>query len=245
MLSILALTTGGAAVIATLLSLLRSKAWWVRIWDFPRLQLTVLALGALVAWMFGTQWLAWPQLLLTVALAAVIVFQGALVWRYTRLAPREVQDSESTDRTQQLSLVVSNVLQTNRQSDRVLAAIREADPDVVLCAEVDEWWQARLDALNTSHPYSIRCPLPNTYGMLLYSRLELQDPAIDFLVQNDKPSMQVKVILRSGQRVCSTACIHRLPCRVKATNQPNAIRHCCAWAGACRRPPVQSSCAAI
>ncbi len=210
MLGILGLTIGSIAILATLLSLLRAKAWWIRIWDFPRLQLLVLAIGALALWVLGTQALAWPQLGLTIALASVVVFQGALVWRYTPLAPREVQDSESTDRAQQLSIVMSNVLQTNRSSDLVLAAIREADPDVVLCAEVDEWWQGRLDALNTSHPYSIRCPLPNTYGMLLYSRLALQDTAIDFLVQNDKPSMQAKVILRSGQRVWLN-CVHPPP----------------------------------
>ncbi len=210
MLSILALVIGGAVTAVTLFSLTRAKTWWVRIWDFPRLQLALLAIGALVLWMLGAQWLAWPQVAFSLALLAVLIYQGALVWRYTPLAPREVQDSTSTDRTQQLSLVVSNVLQTNRNSDLLLAAVREADPDVVLCAEVDEWWQARLDALCTSHPHVIRCPLPNTYGMLLYSRLELRDKAVDFLVKPDTPSMQAKVILRNGRRVWLN-CVHPPP----------------------------------
>lgn len=137
MLSILALVIGGAVTAVTLFSLTGAKTWWVRIWDFPRLQLALLAIGALVLWMLGAQWLAWPQVAFSLALLAVLIYQGALVWRYTPLAPREVQDSTSTDRTQQLSLVVSNVLQTNRNSDLLLAAVREADPDVVLCAEVD------------------------------------------------------------------------------------------------------------
>ncbi len=210
MLGILALVLGGAAILATLLSLLRAKAWWIRIWDFPRLQLAVLALVALLIWLFVAEWYQWPQLSFTAALAAVVAFQGALVWRYTPLAPREVQQSESTDPTRRLSILVSNVLQTNRQSDLLLAAIRQADPDVVLCAETDEWWQTRLDALGASHPHAIRCPLPNTYGMLLHSRFELHDSAIDFLVHHDKPSMQAKVLLRNGQRVWLN-CVHPPP----------------------------------
>ncbi len=210
MLGIIALIFGSLAIAATLLSLLRAKAWWVRIWDFPRVQLAVLALLALAFWVFGAPWQAWPHLLFTVALLAVIAFQGALVWRYTPLAPREVQQSQSNDRAQQLSLVVANVLQTNRHADLLLAAIREADPDVVLCAETDDWWQTRLDALLVAYPHTIRCPLPNTYGMLLYSRLQLHETTVDFLVEPDKPSMQAKVVLRNGQRVWLN-CVHPPP----------------------------------
>ena len=179
MLILLALVTGGVAVVTTLLSLSRAKAWWIRIWDFPRLQLCVLAFGALLLWILGVDWLAWPQNLFTLALAAVLVFQGTLVWRYTPLAPREVQQSQSNDTSTQLSLVISNVLQTNRQSDRLLSVIREADPDVMLFCEVDDWWESRFDVLAVSHPYVVRHPLPNTYGLLLRSRLDLKDAVVD------------------------------------------------------------------
>lgn len=201
---------GTIAIVATALSLSRSKIWWVRICDFPRLQLCVIALVALLAWIFGSQSLVWPQNLFTIVLAAVAVFQGAFVWRYTPFAPREVQQSHSTDPAIRLSLVVSNVLQTNRQSDRVLAQIREADPDVVLFCEVDDWWEARLDALATSHPYVVRHPLSNTYGLLLRSRLDLSEASVDFLVKPDNPSIQAKVVLRNGTRVWLN-CVHPPP----------------------------------
>lgn len=210
MLGILALILGGSTILATLLSLLRAKAWWIRIWDFPRLQLLVLAAVSLALWTAGTPWSSWPHLVLTVALVAVLLYQAALVWRYTPLAPREVLDSRSNDLDRQISLVVSNVLQTNRSFDRVLAAIREADPDVVLCAEVDEEWMARLDVLAASHRYRLSCPLPNTYGMALYSRLELSDGLIDFLGAPQHPSMQAKVSLRNGAKVWLN-CVHPPP----------------------------------
>lgn len=210
MLKILACLTGGIAIAATLLSLSRSKAWWIRVWDFPRLQLCVLALGALVLWAFSANWMAWPDNLFTVALAAALLFQATLVWRYTPFAPREVQQSASTDTATQLSLVVSNVLQTNRQVDRLLSVIRAADPDVMLFCETDDWWDSRLDALAVSHPYAVRHPLSNTYGLVLRSRLELKDAVVDFLVQPERPSIQAKVVLRSGVRVWLN-CVHPPP----------------------------------
>ncbi len=210
MLTIFTLVVGTLAIVPTALSLSRSKVWWIRIWDFPRLQLCLLSLGALAAWILSAHWLAWPQNLFTIALVAVAVFQGALVWRYTPFAPREVEQSRSTDPMVRLSLVVANILQTSRQSDRVLSQIREADPDVVLFCEVDDWWEARLDALATSYPYVVRYPLSNTYGLLLRSRLELSDAAVDFLVKPDNPSIQAKVVLRNGTRVWLN-CVHPPP----------------------------------
>jgi endonuclease/exonuclease/phosphatase (EEP) superfamily protein YafD len=133
-----------------------------------------------------------------------------MVWRYTRLAPHEVQGSRGADPDRRLSLVFSNVLQTNRDADRLLRTVRAADADLVLCVETDEWWRERLDALTGSHPHAVRCPLPNTYGMLLYSRLPLEDAAIDFLVQPDIPSIQATVRLRNGERVWLN-CIHPRP----------------------------------
>jgi endonuclease/exonuclease/phosphatase (EEP) superfamily protein YafD len=46
--------------------------------------------------------------------------------------------------------------------------------------------------------------------MLLYSRLPLEDARIDFLLQQDIPSMQAKVVLRSGDRVWLN-CVHPRP----------------------------------
>lgn len=209
-LEIVALIGGSVAMLATLLSLSRAKVWWVRIWDFPRLQLAVLALSALVLWMATAGWSAWPQLLFTAGTAAVVAFHSALIWRYTRLAPREVQDSEGSDLSRRLSLVVSNVLQTNREADRLLRVVREADPDVIFCIETDAWWKTRLDALVTSHPHVVSCVLSNMYGMLLYSRLPLDAASVDFLVQSDIPSIQARVRLRGGQHVWLN-CVHPAP----------------------------------
>ncbi|GLC27101.1 endonuclease/exonuclease/phosphatase family protein [Roseisolibacter agri] len=206
-----ALVLGAVAVGATALSLVRAKYWWVRVWDFPRVQLFVAALASLGLWAMtgGVEFL--PDQGVQGALGAVLVVQGAAIWRYTRLAPREVQHARHPEPARALSLVESNVLQTNRESDRLIGVVRAVDPDVMLFVETDHWWQERLDAAFAgSHPHALRCALENTYGMLLYSRLPLEDARIEFLLKPDIPSMQATVRLRGGEPLWLN-CVHPRP----------------------------------
>jgi endonuclease/exonuclease/phosphatase (EEP) superfamily protein YafD len=206
----IALVLGGFAVATTGLSLLRAKVWWVRIWDFPRLQVATIGIAALALWVATRPWRDGWYSAFSAALGLAIAYQVGMVWRYTRLAPREVQRARHPVPECRLACVVSNVLQTNRSADRLIAALRETNADVVLCVETDEWWHTRLEALRDTYPHTLACPLPNTYGMLLYSRLPLEETAIDFLVERDVPSMQAKVRLPSGVRVWLN-CVHPRP----------------------------------
>ncbi len=202
---------GAVAVVATALSFLRAKAWWVRVWDFPRVQLFVMAAVASAAWAWGHDRSGTLHVAGQTVLGAAMLVQAAAIWRYTRLAPREVQRSERDDPARRLALLESNVLQTNRDAERLVAVARAADADVMVFVETDAWWQERLDAaFGRSHPHGPRCPLDNTYGMLLYSRLPLEDARVDYLLQEDIPSMQARVLLESGQRVWLN-CVHPRP----------------------------------
>lgn len=210
MLLVLASILGIIVVVATGLSLIRHKAWWVRVWDFPRFQLAMTGLLALALWVAADPWLVPWQLAGGALVLMAVVYQGALIWRYTRLAPVEVKRAADPEPATGLSLVVANVLQTNRAADRLLAAIREADPDVVLCVETDAWWCERLESLRPTHPHIVAYPLDNTYGMLLASRLPLERESVECLVQDGTPSIQARVQLRGGQQVWLN-CLHPRP----------------------------------
>ena len=207
-----AIAAGAVAVTATVLSRVRVRAWWVRIWDFPRVQVASLAAAALGALALAHPLPGGPGAhALTGAVALALAYQAGLIWRYTRFAPREVQRSRAPDPARTLALVEANVLQTNRDADRLIAVARGAGGDVLLFVETDEWWRERLDAaFGRSHPHALRCALPNTYGMLLYSRLPLERTSVDFLVQDDIPSMQADVCLPGGRRVWLNA-VHPRP----------------------------------
>ena len=206
----IAITLGASAIVTTGLSLLHSKVWWIRIWDFPRLQVAAIGIAALALWIATGPWKEGVSTIFTAGLTLAVAYQAGMIWRYTRLAPREVQRAKHPAPDRGLSLVVSNVLQTNREADRLLDVLRGADADVILCVETDDWWRTRLDAFRSTHPHTLQCALPNTYGMLLYSRFPLDDPTIEFLVERDVPSMQARVLLPSGIRVWLN-CVHPRP----------------------------------
>lgn len=211
MLRTLSLALGGFVFLVTGLGLLHSKVWWIRIWDFPRSQLAVAGIIALAGAAFPSDdALSTVQLAFLVALAAAVLFQATLVWRFSSLAPLEVKNSRASTHSSRFSLAVSNVLQKNRESDRLLGVMRAADADVMLFVETDDWWQARLDVLLETHPHTVACPLSNTYGMLLYSRLPLHDTSIHFLIEPDIPSIQAHVQLSGGEIVWLN-CVHPRP----------------------------------
>ena len=187
-------------IVATILPLTRSHRWWVRICDFPRFQVAVIAMGLLVLllltrWPFGIL-----DFILFTAVALSAMWQVSWVWRYVPGAPLEVESRyAAVGAPERIALLTTNVLQKSRDSGALLKIIGEADPDLVLAVETDEWWCSRLtEGLRARYRHSLLYPLSNGYGLAAFSRLELTDPSIRFLVDDAIPSLKTGIRLRSG-----------------------------------------------
>jgi endonuclease/exonuclease/phosphatase (EEP) superfamily protein YafD len=197
----ISVTFGLLALLTTGLSLLENEAWWIRIFDFPRLQILGLALISLLLYAFCCHPSGLLHYSFMAALAAAAIYQSFKIFPYTPVAPIAVRESTlAPDSVKSVSLVVVNVLMDNREADRCLQMIRQADPDLILAVETDEWWQQQLASLHPDYPHRVHYPLPNTYGMLLYSRLPLHQSQVKFLVEPDVPSVHTQVELPSGER---------------------------------------------
>ena len=193
---------GTLAALLTLLSLFPGSHWSVRLWDFPRVQIAVLAAtaGAAYAAAFFRGRPAEWAFLAAVALSAV--WQLRKIHPYSPLARVQVQRSRrGSDAHPSFRLLITNVLMENPRHDLLLEVIREADPDLVLAVEVDGAWQAALDTLSREYPHAVRQPQDNYYGMMLLSRLPLVEWRVEFLVQDDVPSVHAQVELPGGARV--------------------------------------------
>jgi endonuclease/exonuclease/phosphatase (EEP) superfamily protein YafD len=209
-LSALLYVLGALVFLVTLLPLWRTTRWWVRIWDFPRFQSAVLALAVLVAFPIARRPAA-PDWVFLAALAAALGWQMSWVWRYLPGAPREVRPARApAGAADSIALLTANVLQSNREADRLLQIITDADPDVVLAVETDEWWCARLAALRSKYPYGVQHPLSNGYGLVLSSRFELVEPTVRFVLDDAIPSVRTGVRLRNGA-VIDLYCVHPQP----------------------------------
>lgn len=189
-------------VLCTALPLCRIHHWWIRSLDFPRLQLSLLALLLLVGqlvWLPLDSPFTWGLIALTLL---CLSYQAWWILPYTRLHRKEVRSaSNSPGEDTSIAIMAANVLTPNRRAQDLLAIVREHQPDILLTLESDRWWQEQLRPLEADYPYRIQCPLDNLYGMHVYSRLPLERSEIQFLVEKDVPSIHAEAILESGVRV--------------------------------------------
>ncbi len=197
-------------VVATLLPIVKADAWWIRIFDFPRLQILFLAVLVFAAFPFLVGYTELIQIIFLAGLTFTIAFQAFMMFPYTPFAAVQVEKSRKADPDRMLSILFANVLMENRKSEGLKQQIEETDPDMILLAEPDDWWENEMSHLEESHPFTVKFAQDNTYGLLLYSRLKLIDAEIKFLVQDDIPSFHGHVELRSGERV-AFRCIHPRP----------------------------------
>lgn len=207
----------------TLLSFSKSPHWFVRGWDFPRVQIVVFAgvSGALYGLLFFRgRFFDW---LFLAATALCVLWQVRKIYPYTSLAPVQVQRSEHPPQAATVDskrstarLLISNVLMGNRRHDLLLQLVRDTDPDIVFALETDLIWARALEPLAQTHPHVIRHPQDNCYGLMLFSRFPLIDPRVQFLVQDDIPSVHAAFQLPSGERVFFRG-LHPRP--------PEPIRH--------------------
>lgn len=206
----LLLIVGGLMILATVLALLPYGQWWIRVCDFPRLQIVVISVVTLAAYLYLTGATTKFQQFFIAALALCICRQCYMIFPYTSLARYQVQPSRQLEGETTCRLLFANVLMKNRNAARLREIIRHANPDVILTVECDRWWQEQLREFEASHPFLVHRPLNNTYGMLLYSRFELIDPEIKFLVEDDIPSVHTLLKLPNGIKV-ELHCLHPRP----------------------------------
>ena len=185
-------------VVATGLSLIETDEWWIRVFDFPRLQIAVaLALLLCVFVMLAVRHGLLFYGVLTAGLLS-FVWQAYLIAPYTLVWPDQMQAALSCSADEQVSLFMANVLQENDDYDAVRAAIADADADIVLLTEIDERWEAELGAQLESYPGQLSAPLSNTYGMGFYSRLPLREGEVRYILEDDIPSVKAEIDLPGG-----------------------------------------------
>lgn len=193
-------------------SLIPRDEWWFRGSDFPRLQ--ILAVG-LVAFVFLIFWNAewdWVRKLILIGLILTLAFQLKMVLPYTFFWKKQVKQVKASqlNKDKQISLIVSNVLTPNTKYHLLIDLIQKHQPDLVLTLETDQSWQNELSVIESDYPYRVPVPLDNLYGMHLYSKLELTETEVKFILSDEIPSIHTRVTLPSGNQV-QLYCLHPKP----------------------------------
>ena len=200
------------AVVLTLIPLIAADFWWIRMFDYPHIELTLLTLTALFAYFLRFKIDEWSEYAFVTVLTACLIYQFVKIMPYTPIVPKEIGDvSENVKKDSEFKIITSNVLQKNEISDSLISQIHQLKPDIAVFTETDERWSAKIkEGIGKDYPYKVEAPLPNTYGMLLYSKFKLENAEVRYLVDDSIPSIHAIVTLNSGEKINFFA-IHPTP----------------------------------
>lgn len=185
----------------SLIPLIRNDNWVFRIFEYPRFQKLVVTLIVLAIFVWHTDLDSVHDVVFISVLGMNVLYLCYQIFPYTAVSKNQMRRSPITDTSNRLSILICNVFQDNREVSTLLGQVKQYDPDLVLLVEVDNYWDSGLKELHDRYKYRVLNPLDNTYGMSLYSKLELVDPSIKYLIERGIPSIHTKVKLRSGELI--------------------------------------------
>lgn len=187
--------------VAAFLPLWGTDRWWVRVLDYPRLQLAGVGIVVLLLLVAGSQDYRRRHFgIVFAALAIATTWQLAHTIRYLPGYPKSVADANQCPANRQLKVLNANVLLGNDGYDKLLAVVDKTQPDVVVLLEADPVWQEKMAPLHSDYPVRLAEPVPNSYGMLFYSRLPY-DGEVKMRLEQGVPSITGTLTLRDGSRI--------------------------------------------
>lgn len=184
------------SVISTVLPLVRKDHWTFRAFEFPRLQKLVFHLAVIGLGLSVPDYKP-EQLIATGLVGACAIFAFVQIFPFTLLAAKTVPSAGRQNKC--FTLLICNVLQHNENKEALHRIILDQNPDLILLVETDESWRDELKKVTNAYPYKIEQPQSDTYGMLLYSRLRLEQAEIRFLVNDSYPSFKCLLHLNEKQ----------------------------------------------
>jgi len=197
-------------IVLTLLPFIRTGKWWIRIFDYPRVQIVFFLIISIVLCSVYVDVYNFPGIAFLICLAGSVIYQLTRILKYTLVYPIQAKKAVTSDPKNTVRIVETNIRMENKKVGKLLALVNDISPDILIVNEPNSWWASQLKVLDKKYPYSVKKPLENTYGMLLYSVFPLKNVEIDFLVSEEIPSIYTTVTLPSSIEI-DLYCLHPKP----------------------------------
>jgi endonuclease/exonuclease/phosphatase (EEP) superfamily protein YafD len=186
-------------ILGGILPFISHQHWIFRVWEFGRIQLTVLLLMNLVlgfqfietktGWFWGVHAIE----------ASLIVYNLIVLIPYTTLYKRN-KFSGISRHSLSVSVISVNVYQFNENFSKLIDLVNDTDPDILLTMESNQAWEDAMQVLEKDFPYHKKVALENTYGIHFYSKLPTSDIQVNFFVADDLPSIEAKLKTADGTK---------------------------------------------
>lgn len=183
-------------VFASLIPLVQSQHWFFRIFDFGKVQILVLQLLV-----FTAAWFVIPLktefYLMQASLLGCMIYEIYLLYPYTPFYKIETK-TKNKNSSNSVQIISTNIYQFNKEYSRFLNFINQENPDIVLTMESNQDWENAMQSLKEKYPYFCEIALENTYGMHLYSKIEMTNCQKHYFVADDIPSIEATFRTKNG-----------------------------------------------
>ena len=176
-------------LIAVLVSLLPSDAWYVRTIDMVREPMSWIAAILLIVAIVVRAPTRWPTV---GVLALVIAINVWRIWPYSAFAEAQVMLASGSDAAQDgqcFTAMAVNVKVKNKGYAAIARQIREYDPDVLFLMETDKEWIDQLEPVLSSYGFVRRHPQPHAFGLVFATRLPVAKANIVENTYRDTPTL--------------------------------------------------------
>jgi endonuclease/exonuclease/phosphatase (EEP) superfamily protein YafD len=192
----------GLLIIITLIPLIRNDHWTFRVFEFPRLQkwvINLLLFGISLAMLFPFSF--WWDWLIAGTLFLNIAYLSFQIFPFLPIAPIQLLREDGTEKDN-LSILVGNVYQYNREASKLVNHVKKFKPDLIILLETDNWWKQQCtQGFGDDYKEQVLEDKENTYGMLLFSNIPLSDTETRYIIKDDIPSIRTKLTMDSGKKV--------------------------------------------
>jgi endonuclease/exonuclease/phosphatase (EEP) superfamily protein YafD len=197
-------------ILAVLVPLIKLDYWWIRIFDYPRLQKLVIILTLIGCWVaFWGKSYSMESYIWIGLLSISSIYLATKVWPFSSLGKKMIETVAYIEDAG-INILVGNVYQYNTEHPKAVALVKKVDPDLIFFVETDKAWENGLAEIEKDYPTQIKLPMDNTYGLLLYTRMEIVRQEINYLIDEEVPSLEIDVKLRNGEIITIYA-IHPTP----------------------------------
>lgn len=166
-----------------------SKHWFFRIFDFLRIQLAALLIVTLGIASLFISFTSIIDLFVILFIIAGICCNLIIIIPYISFN-KNIQPAEKQSEIVVLSV---NVKQENCNYKHLIQLAQKIQPDILLTIETNKDWENNLKEIESNFKTVIRAPKENRYGMHLYSKLDIQEYKINYLIANEYPSIKAKM----------------------------------------------------
>jgi len=142
---------GLVAIIFTLIPFIAADYWWIRVFDFPHTQLTILTMVALLTYFIKFDLKSKEDYIFAIVLGACFTYQLLKIYPYIPHGNHELMDASPENGDLEIKFYIANVLQDNDNPNILIQEIKNRDADILLFMETNNRWMKDIQPAVTAY----------------------------------------------------------------------------------------------